>query len=194
MMVTVKSSSFTNNVASCIHLVWSVLTCKDVVFPNNTADSGAAIYTDQGSTVTMDDGGIIQFVNNSAAEYGRAIYINLVYTCPDIPFAYNNSEVLFINNTADVAGNSLYFNIPAPCHVAKNISDPNSILNIPCQFNYYQPVNCKMMDISCDLNYTFFNGTGAPIVTSPHELRLYFPYNEGHDILSTSRPKSYLLY
>ena len=156
VVVTVESSSFTDNVASCIHLVQSVLTCKDVVFANNTADSGAAIYIDQGSTVIMDNGGIIQFINNSAVEYGGAIYINLMYTCPEFPFAYNNSEVLFVDNSAKIAGNSLYFDVPAPCHVVKNTSDPNSILNIPCQFNYSQPVNGRMMqNIPCDLNYTF---------------------------------------
>ena len=36
-----------------------------------------------------------------------------------------------------------------------------------------QPINGRMMQhIPCDLDYTLFNGTGAPIVTSPHELRL----------------------
>ena len=194
IMVIVELSSFTDNAASCIHLIQSVLTCKDVVFANNTADIGAAIYIDQGSTVTMDNRGIIQFINNSAVEYGGAIYINLVYTCPNIPFTYNNSEVSFVNNTAEIAGNSLYFNVPAPCHVVENTSDPNSILNIPCQFNYSQPVNGRMMQhIPCDLNYTLFNGTGAPIVTSPHELRLYFPYNEGHNISDSSKFNTYFI-
>ena len=194
MRVTVESSIFTNNVASCIHLIQSKLTCKNIVFANNTADIGAAVYIDQGSAVSIDDGGIIHFINNSAAAYGGAIYINLVYTCPDIPFTYDNSEVLFVNNTAEIAGNSLYFNIPAPCHIVENTSDPDSILNIPCQFNYSQPVNGTMMQhIPCDLDYTLLNGTGAPIVTSPHELRLYFPYNEGHNISPTTRPNTYFI-
>ena len=50
-----------------------------------------------------------------------------------------------------------------------------------------------MQNISCDLNYTLFNGTGAPIVTSPHELRLYFPYNEGCNISSASKPNTYYI-
>ena len=84
----------------------------------------------------------------------------------------------FINNSAAIAGNSLYFNIPKSCPVITNVSDPNSILHVPCQFNYSQPVRGKMMQIPCNLDYTSLNGTGAPIVTSPHELRLYFPYNK----------------
>ena len=193
MAVTVNGSNFTNNTATCIHLVQSQLVCEDVVFANNIADNGAAVYIDEGSTVTMDGRGTVQFINNSAIEYGGAIYINLVYTCPIIPISYNNSEVVFINNTAEISGNSLYFTVPAPCDVVRNTSNPDSILYIPCQFNYFQPVNGKMMDIPCDLNYTLLNGTGAPIVTSPHELRLYFPYNEGCSISSASKPNTYYI-
>ena len=194
MAVTVNGSNFTNNIATCIHLVQSQLVCEDVVFANNIAHSGAAIYVDEGSTVTMDGRGSIQFINNSAIEYGGAIYINLVYTCPTILISYENSEVVFINNTAEISGNSLYFSIPAPCDVVRNTSNPNSILYTPCQFNYSQLINGKMMQhIPCDLNYTLFNDTGAPIVTSPHELRLYFPYNEGFNISSASKPNTYYI-
>ena len=193
MIVTVNGSNFTNNIATCIHLVQSYLVCEDVVFANNIADNGAAVYIDEGSAITMDGRGSVQFINNSAIEYGGAIYINLVYTCPIIPISYNNSEVVFINNTAEISGNSLYFSVPAPCDVVRNTSNPDSILYIPCQFNYSQPVNGKMMDIPCDLNYTLLNGTGAPVVTSPHELRLYFPYNEGYNISSASKHNTYFI-
>ena len=192
MTVTVNGSNFTNNIATCIHLVQSQLVCEGVVFANNTADNGAAVYIDEGSTVTMDGRRGIQFINNSAIEYGGAIYINLV--CPIIPISYNNSEVVFINNTAEISGNSLYFSVPAPCNVVRNTSNPSSILYIPCQFNYSQPVNGKMMDIPCDLNYTLLKGTGAPIVTSPNRLRLYFPYNEGYNISSASKPNTYYIF
>ena len=75
----------------------------------------------------------------------------------------------------------------------KDINDACSILHIPCQFNYSQPVNGKMMNIPCDLDYTLLNGTGAPIVTSPHELRLYFPFNDGYNISSTSDHNEYFV-
>ena len=177
MTGTVNASNFTNNIATSIHLVQSYLVCEGVIFASNIADNGAAIYVDEGSAVTMDGSGSVQFINNSAIEYGGAVYINLVYTCPIIPFSYNNSEVLFINNIAEISGNSLYFNVPAPCNVVRNTSNLDSILYVPCQFNYSQPVNGKMMQhIPYDLNYTLLIGVGAPIVTSPHELRGYISH------------------
>ena len=42
-----------------------------------------------------------------------------------------------------------------------------------------------MMKVSCELDYTSLNGTGAPIVTSPHELRLYFPFNDAYNVSSS---------
>ena len=50
-----------------------------------------------------------------------------------------------------------------------------------------------MMNIPCDLDYTLLNGTEAPIVTSPHELRLYFPFNDGYNISSTSDHNIYFV-
>ena len=41
-----------------------------------------------------------------------------------------------------------------------------------------------MMKVTCDIDYTLLNGTGAPIITSPHELRLYFPFSDGVNIPS----------
>ena len=110
----------------------------------------------------------------------------MAYNCYSSPISYNHSEVLFVNNTAEVSGNSLYFYLPMYCVVETNISDPDCILYVPCQFNYSQPVNGKMMNIPCDLDYTLLSGTGVPIVTSPHELRLYFSFNDGYNISSTT--------
>ena len=85
---------------------------------------------------------------------------------------------MFVNNTAEVSGNSIYFYNPAYCKVDNNIT---SVRYSPCQFSYFQPVNGKMVQIPCNLDYILLNGTGAPIVTSPHELRLYFPFNDGYN-------------
>ena len=49
------------------------------------------------------------------------------------------------------------------------------------------------MRIPCDLDYTLLNGTGAPIVTTPYELRLYFPFNDGYNISSTSDLNIYFI-
>ena len=48
------------------------------------------------------------------------------------------------------------------------------------------------MNIPYDLDYTLLNGTVAPIVTSPHELRLYFPFSDGYNI-STSDHNVYFI-
>ena len=189
MDVIVKSSNFTDNVGSCMYLFESNLLCDDAIFANNVADNGAALYLDQGSSITVNDNIRVQFTNNSAVEYGGAIYINIVYDCPYInppfhagPYLLQNSVISFVNNTATVSGNSLYFYVPKHCIVDTDIRDQSSLLYAPCQFNYSQPVNDKMMNVPCDLDYTLLNDTGAPIVTSPHELKLYFPYNDGYNI------------
>ena len=197
MIVSITSSNFTNNVGSSIHLLYTHLICLSAVFANNIADNGAALYIDQGS-VAYISGKTVQFINNSATENGGAIFANLIYTCALLIFTSTfsgtaDSMAMFVNNTAEVSGNSLYFYIPEHCEVETNISNDNSILYIPCQFNYSQSVNGKMMHIPCDLDYTLLNGTGAPIVTSPHELRLFFPSNDGYNISSNSDHNIYFI-
>ena len=76
------STNFTDNAGSCVHLLQSHLICKGVVFAHNTADNGAALFIDQGSSVAIGDEGAVQLINNSAIEHGGAIYLNLVYDCP----------------------------------------------------------------------------------------------------------------
>ena len=191
--IVVRSSNFTENIGSTVHLLQCELSCENVIFADNIADNGAALYIDQGSSVTFDDGVTVRFINNSAAEHGGAIYIHLGYDCYSSRFSYSHSEILFVNNTAEVSGNSLYFYLPTHCMVETNISDSDCILYMPCKFNYSQPVNSKMMHIPCDLDYTLLNNTGAPIVTSPHELRLYFPFNNGYNISSTSDNNVYFI-
>ena len=182
--VIVNSSNFTDNVGSSIHLVNCYLSFKSaIIFANNTADNGGALYIEPGSRISFDTANV-QFTNNSATEYGGAMYIDLFYDCPDAPIdVYIDYVVVsFVNNTAAISGNSLYFYIPTHCELETNISD--SILYASCQFDYSQPVNGKMMNIPCDIDYTLLNGTGAPIVTSPHELRLYFPFSDGYNTSS----------
>ena len=53
-----------------------------------------------------------------------------------------------------------------------------------CQFNFSQPINGKIMYISCNHGHKSLNDTKAPIVTSLHELGLYFLFNDGYNILS----------
>ena len=196
IVVQLNASTFANSVGSSLYLsACDVYLSEALTFKNNTAENGGAMYMDQGTTMTMNSTSV-EFISNTAKLNGGAIYVN--FLCSDLD-DNNIFSILdfvmcsFINNSATFAGNSLYFNVPRFCSISTNVSDPHSILYVPCQFNYSQPVNGKMMYLPCDLNYTLFNGTGAPIVTSPHELRLYFPYNEGHNISSTSNPNTYFI-
>ena len=205
IQVQLNNTIFTSNVASAMYLSsCNVKLSGDILFKNNTAENGGAVYINQGATVTIYNDAIIQFIANTAIVNGGAVYVD--YLCSKLEgdstsiFYFNdpsenfNGTCSFINNSATFAGNSLFFNIPRSCPINTNINDSDSILHVPCQFNYSQPVNGRMMQhIPCDLDYTLFNGTGAPIVTSPHELRLYFPYNEGYNISSTTNPNTYFI-
>ena len=198
LTVQVNSSTFTNNIGNSMYLSACVVQFIGVVlFKNNTAENGGAMYLDQGTRVTIENEPTVQLIDNRATLNGGAIYVDLL--CDgmlgdtfhtDMSSKYST---MFINNSARVAGNSLYFNIPRFCPLNSNISDSGSILYVPCQFKYSQPVNGKMMNIPCDLDYTLLNGTGAPIVTSPHELRLYFPFNDGYNISSPSNYNVYFI-
>ena len=203
--VRLNTSTFTNNVGSSMYLsACDMHLSGNLLFKNNRGENGGAIYLNQRTTVTVDNEATIQFIANTATLNGGAIYVD--FLCGNIidgntnTFFYNKTMnfstiYIFINNSATIAaGNSLYFSIPRFCSIYADINDYRSILYVPCRFNYSQPVNGKMMQhIPCDLNYTLFNGTGAPIVTSPHELRLYFPYNEGYNISSSSKHNTYFI-
>ena len=123
--------------------------------------------------------------------------INITQACDTYAFLFHNVltnfSVMFINNSALLSGNSLYFSVNRFCLVNTNINNSATLLYVPCQFNYSQPVNGEMMHIPCDLDYTLLNGTGAPIVTSPHELKLYFPFNDGYNVSSTSDHNVYFI-
>lgn len=65
-------------------------------------------------------------------------------------------------------GNSIYFDIPKITYfhsVSGDIKDAHHILHISCQFNYSQPVNGKMMYISCNYGHKLLNDTKAPAQT-----------------------------
>ena len=192
----IDTSKFTNNVASSLHLSACELTLSGMLlFVNNIGENGGALYLNEGTTIKVEDGASIQFIGNNATINGGAIYVDLTFSCVNtfgLIFNYNGS-VIFINNSAIIAGNSLYFNIPRSCSPCTDVSNVNSIMHIPCKFRYSQPVNGTMTHIPCDLDYKLLNGTGAPIVTSPHELRLYFPFNDGYNISSTSDHNVYFV-
>ncbi|XP_065891108.1 uncharacterized protein [Dysidea avara] len=188
--IQVTSSTFINNIGSSMHLSSSSILCGSVLFENNTASNGAALYLDQGSTITIDIGAVLHFINNSAIEHGGAIYVVLPYDCPEFSISQlDNSSAVFTNNLAGISGSSIYFSIPKLCEVDTDVSSSTSIIYTPCQFNYSQVIH----SITTYHNCTYFNGTESPIVTSPHELRLYFPNNGGVNISSNSDHNIYYI-
>ena len=194
----VNTSTFTNNVGhSMIVSACDMKLSGNLLFKNNTAENGGAMYLGQRTTVTIDDEASVQFIGNKATLNGGAIYVDLLcenFRLDTVTFlVLTNFSVTFINNSALISGNSLYFSTNRFCLVNTNINNSDSLLYVPCHFKYSQPVNGKMMHIPCDIDYTLLNGTGAPIVTSPHELRLYFPFNDGYNISSTSDHNVYFI-
>ena len=197
----VNTLTFTNNIGSSMFLSACDMEMSGILlFKNNTAENGGALYLNQGTTVTIDDEATIQFIGNTATLNGGAIYVDLLcnlFQQDTDTFLYptdlTNLSVTFINNLAIISGNSLYFSVNRFCSVDMNINNSENILYVPCHFSYFQPVNGEMMHIPCDLEYTLLNGTGAPIVTSPYELRLYFPFHDCYNISSTSDHNVYFI-
>ena len=172
----IQSTLFADNIGVSLHVVSYRLSLSDSVnFVNNSADNGAGLYIDQEAVVNIADEAVIQFTNNSAEKQGGAIFIDLTIGCPNHGVTFSplpeNARVSFINNKAEFSGNSLYFNVPKSCDVSTNISDIDSILYIPCQFNYSEIVNGTATNVSCELELN--DTAGVPVATSPHHLRLY---------------------
>ena len=203
----VNTSTFKNNFGSAMYLSsCDVILSGNLLFKNNTAESGGAMYVEQETTVTIDDKATVQFIANAAKLNGGAIYVNLVcshHTFRDYLIIntfnsrqhHNNLNVMFINNSARITDNALYFNVPrrfSHCLIYRQTTDPKSFMYVPCKFNYSQPVDGKMTHISnaCGI---LPNGTGAPIVTSPYELRLYFPFSDSYIISSIPHYKVYFV-
>ena len=164
--IIMQSTHFINNTGTALQLIMSTVTFfVSALFKNNTANSGAALYLQQGTQVYFDDNVTVQFVNNTGTQYGGAIYTDLPSTCPrnGVMFHSNNTKnftISFVNNKAGIIGNSLYFNIQEFCEVYTNVSSNNSLLYLPYKFNYSEALS-------------------SAVVTSPHSIMLYFPNHDG---------------
>ena len=160
-----EDNRFINNTGIALHLFMSQLLFNAyTLFENNFADNGAALYLEQGTRVHIGNKYaivIIDFVNNSATQYGGAIYTDIPSTCLINGVMFDsvnwNLSISFVNNTAGIIGNSMYFNIHK---VNTNVSNSNSLLYLPYKFNYSEPLN-------------------KSIVTSPNSVVLYFTNNGG---------------
>ena len=163
--VSIVSSNFTNNVGPALHLSNCVVEFgSSILFMNNSAGRGAAVYLRQGSQIAIEDNSTIEFDRNIARQQGGAIYIELPFGCPHngivITDLSNTSSVLFTDNSAGIAGNSIYFNIPESCDVIRetliykfNYSQPPGLVGPPIATSPYKVTLCST---SCDLS----NGTG----------------------------------
>ena len=160
--VFITSSNFTSNqIGSALHITKCFLKFySTILFQDNFAKSGAAIYIGQTSQITVDDGSIVQFINNTASLHGGAIYIDLTNNCYDRGIVFTNitryDTVSFINNSAKLSGNSIYFNIDKYCDVIRNYASSSSTAFIPYKFSYTQSHNI----------------IGPAIAASPYEMKL----------------------
>ena len=165
------SIHFINNMGTALHISMCMVEFHFyVLFENNTANTGGALYLEQGTQIYFEYGSsnVLLFVNNIATQYGGAIYIDLpcIRTTDGITFHSYAGEIFnisFIKNKAVITGNSIYFNIHENCKIDTNASSVNSLLHYPYKFHYTEPL-------------------GKSIITSPHSLMLYFPDHDGSHI------------
>jgi len=157
--LTVMSCNFANNVGSALYVSNCTLELEGyVLFMNNSAGRGAAMYLDQGSQIAIKKNSTIEFNRNNALQWGGAIYIELSSFCHEIVFSNlsNTSNVLFTNNLA-VVGNSVYFSMLKSCnkHVTRdnstnpykfNCAHPPGLLEPPAA----SPYKINMNSITCD--------------------------------------------
>ena len=161
------NSTFSNNKGTALHLITSKYLFKgNILFINNSATNGAAMYVEEVVVISFDDNANVQFINNSAELKGGAMYINLVSQNSDITgycdvfySISNTSNISFTNNSAGIAGDSIYFSIPQSCPIITDINNKSSLLYYPNIFNYLKQVFTK----------------SPPIVTSPYNIKLYPP-------------------
>ena len=145
--VLINSSSFTNNSGSALYISkYPVELGGNVLFMDNSAGRGAAIYLEQDSKIAIRDNSVIKFIGNNASQQGGAIYIGC-YTC-GFAITAGTSSVLFTNNSAEIAGNSIYFNYAHDSLAYKfNYSQPPGLVGHPISTS---PHRIKLCSTTCN--------------------------------------------
>ena len=143
--ISISSSKFINNQQSPLRVSQLVLMFDNVtLFENNTAENGAGLYTEENAIVTVNNGSLVHFINNTAFLRGGAVFADLS-NCFNNGIVFNDflnySSIVFINNSARVSGNSFYLNIPQSCDVVRDYTKNTSAAYIPYKFNYSQSEN-----------------------------------------------------
>ena len=110
VITELDNSTFSNNEGTSLYLLIIGLQLSgNILFINNTANSGAAMYFEEVHSISFDSADV-WFINNTAVQRGGALYFNLVTDNCNVfarPFS-----AFFINNSATIAGASIYFSIP----------------------------------------------------------------------------------
>ena len=176
--ISIATSNFTNNIGTCFISTNSRITLSgNTFFKENSADKGGALYIDQTSSISISDGAVIQFIDNSAVYYGGAIYVDFSIGCEGnyqvLNIHIGNASVQFINSKLGYGDNSVYFSVPNYCILNLNYRNSSSLMYVPYQFNYIQFINGSYVHIPIDYNYTQLNITHFPVVTSPKQLKLF---------------------
>jgi len=146
-LLALKSSNFTNNTgsASVVSSFWLTL-YSPIVFKNNHAENGAAIYLNGCSklTCTRHSTKRIEFINNIATYHGGAIYFNFSNNNSCGSYTLHNDSISFINNSAGISGNTMYLkssNFEVHSDLLSSIlkqpsstvaTSPNTICNVTC--------------------------------------------------------------
>ena len=127
----INSSGFINNVGSALYLSgYTTEFAGYILFMNNSAGRGGAIYLDQGSQIAISENSSIKFIGNNAVQYGGAIFVKLSFdsifegiisfNCLHngivISTLSSTSNVSFTDNLAEIVGNSIYLDIPESCN------------------------------------------------------------------------------
>jgi len=101
--ILVQNSVFINNRGVPIYILHANLhLCGDILFKENTAQSGGGIYGDH-SAVVYDYKCEVNFVGNSVESYGGAIYLTHSTLC-----LKENAVVKFIGNRAEKFGGAVF--------------------------------------------------------------------------------------
>ena len=129
-------SHFMNNIGNCMYLSQSFLTIKgEVLFINNSADKGAALYFNKGSSVEFEDGADVCFIDNCAISNGGAVYVDLSYGCDENQTIFKQFpgtvKVSFNTTHCEYSSNSFYVSVSKYCGINANYKENSSIMYVP---------------------------------------------------------------
>ena len=121
----IQNCTFENNFGTAVHLVNSNLVLENglILFENNTAEHGAALYLELNSRITFGFNSKVLFIRNEARRYGGAIfcdvstYGNCYRNVSETLLVLNSNDemIQFIENAASAGGDSVYFSVPESC-------------------------------------------------------------------------------